>query len=1335
MAEYRALTVGVPTARGQAELPFGRELLDELATALQALGYTCAVHLGPPSAELGRTVRTGFAADGILIIHVIGHGEQSRSDALYMLGSDGERDGGSDVARWLSELEDLPGRPTTLLLLDLCHSGAMARLPWQLRQVDGQARTWVLAACAQDERAYDGRFTRALVTVLRSLAAGTLGVDPSVRYVPLQTIGRAVLREVNRLRGKGYRQSVTGSVIDLLAEPDLPFFPHPGYQGDGLRAALDPAARPFLDESVDPAAVPRLDTGLDERHFVDRASGGSLSGELSGFFTGRKEQVETLSEWIDGFGDGRLLVVTGGAGSGKSALLGVMVCAAHHALRAVTRPLWKRAAKAPYQVPAGLLAAVHARQRGPAEVVASLGRQLGCGLVEDVAALLDALPAGGRAPVIVIDALDEADDGPALLRDLLLPLVKSEKVRLVVGVRKYPEYQELWQAGPVVDLDEVDDRVLEDDLHHYVSDLLRGTERYRARGAVVGGFAASVAATLTHSRRTRTFGEFLVARVYTRHFADRRETVTDPGVAEELGRGVPQTLPEVFELDLAGHPPELLAVLRALAHAHGQGLPVTVLARLAELSGQEESIRQALGAGRFYLRTSVDTDGTTLYRLFHQGLTDHLKGTMAPGDVFDRLLPAGPDAERWRSAEPYVLRHAAQHALDAGRLEGLLRDEEYLIDAPPEALETLLGGWRDRLVADLRATTAEPEPVRRGVVALAAVRERLEPSDGPKSAPEEGQEGGRRDGQDGGAAWQPVWQPVWARPRWRRPLRRQESGQTRPVTLSPLPGAATLRLPPGPVTLSALPGAAAVTSVLVTKVEGRHVVLSADRDGVIRMWDLMRSRLLHTFTGHRGRVNALAVGTVRGRSIAVSGGEDGILRGWDLVTRKELSLPYQPSGPITAVALSVGHLAVASGTEVRLWPLSGEPAEHGAVPWAGGHALAIYARAGRPPRLAVVDSDGTLRTSARSLRAGARSILAHPLGGEPAVIVGDARGRTGWLTLPGLAESPGHARPAGTWLHCHLGGVRAMAMAWAQGRDLLMTGGDDGTIRGVDLTDWRVVADPVLAHPGGVTAMAAVAVDHDVVAVTGGVDGAVHVWKWGEHVLRTSALTSSEPGPRAPEPEILIPTSAGWRLVENGAMVSAETGQSLAAAREGWWTAEPVVIGGRTWAAIYADDGMTLWDPESGESVPAPVALMPRLEGLVAQGSLVYRQVLAQVVTNEVGDVQLMRQGSWERLTTAIRVHRGKVSALAVTWLGGRQLIVSADYDGWVRTTDVADWRIVDSLYVGEPVANVLASPEGHLVVVTAKETMGFRWTGNMPADGTRNASEDWAGNKPEGSG
>ena len=213
--------------------------------------------------------------------------------------------------------------------------------------------------------------------------------------------------------------------------------------------------------------------------------------------------------------------------------------------------------------------------------------------------------------------------------------------------------------------------------------------------------AEAIAGTLTAGPGTDTdpapqrWGEFLVAGLYVRHVLDL-PPVQELARGARLGEAVPRDLRGVLDLDLARSAPGLdvqvlQAVARALAFAEGSGMPEQVAQHAAAAFLPSPEYPAGLGSGetrkaldrlRFYLRRDVDLDGSTLYRLFHQGLADQLRAdagedataVTGPGPaarVWQHLyamIPAGPDGSRqWQHAEPYLLRHAAQHAAAAGR--------------------------------------------------------------------------------------------------------------------------------------------------------------------------------------------------------------------------------------------------------------------------------------------------------------------------------------------------------------------------------------------------------------------------------------------------------------------------------------------------------------------------------------------------------------------------------------------------------------------------------------------------------------------------------------------
>ncbi|GFJ81471.1 hypothetical protein Phou_056510 [Phytohabitans houttuyneae] len=635
----------------------------------------------------------------------------------------------------------------------------------------------MLAACGASDPAFNGRFTEAVVNVLTADTESAVDVGTDQDQIPLDTVARRISRELRRLvdQADAFYQESVGSPLALGDEPPAaPFFPNPAYDHGARRSqsqarrAVDAGTAPFFDD---------VDEGLDPRHFLRTASGiGDRASEGIGCFRGRRSELSTLSEWFDGHDDTRLRVVTGSPGAGKSAMLGVLVCAAHPLLRAATRYIWTDVHRAPG--PCRHLAAVHARQRSTVEIIASIGRQLGISDADHdlrtVSELLSALREAQTAPVVVLDALDEATDHQTVLTSLVMPLAEQQRFdgsplcRLLVGTRPWPDFKSLLELadslGGTTDLDQVDPTRLRRDLEDYVADLMRWHDPYDEPGYVAARqrFAHTVAGQLASDEyRTdeRRWGEFLVAGLYANHVLARHEPVRSEEEAAELGRAVPHTLPDLLELDLASRAGTqwLRPVLAALAHARGDGMPAQTLRHAAPVFHPERekatgpaswpAVAAALEAGRFYLRRTTDVDGTILFRLFHQGLADYLKrhpvsaaveeaGFERGRRLFDALVAplTTEGGRRWDHAEPYLLRHAMQHAYgehatptgaehDAHtgtsyRKGPLAADAEFLVHADPATCVDSPVLW---LSKERWAEIAESaEPLRRQLLALEA---------------------------------------------------------------------------------------------------------------------------------------------------------------------------------------------------------------------------------------------------------------------------------------------------------------------------------------------------------------------------------------------------------------------------------------------------------------------------------------------------------------------------------------------------------------------------------------------------------------------------------------
>ncbi|MFF0204453.1 AAA family ATPase [Streptomyces sp. NPDC005017] len=627
-------------ARGWDDLLFVDELMPRLVTAYRGLSYAVDALRDPDLAAVDDGIRRASGA-GSRIVHVISHGTTTLPDGrrtpdpepLFMVASDGAVGAESAVDLWVRSAHLRP--EPTLFVVDLCHAGRAARIAQLARASDEELHAWVIAATSPDLPAFDGAFSAAVADVLEQIAANGLDTDRSLRYVLWDKVVPAIQR---RLRELGSSQLVHSTRVDLARERHLPFFPNPRWVDDPQWqriGTIDPPVREFV-------------TDLGAEHFIDK---------VGNYFVGRDRQLRQLAPWLDDPAGGGLTLVTGAPGCGKSALLGALVCAGHEeVIEAVPQIRTYLAAQHPDGVPSPnpALAAFHARNRGLDAVLSSLAAQWRLPRATEehgepctVEELLTALRSLPNPPALIFDGLDEADGPEILMRDLLLPLASTPRpdgapvCRLVVGTRKWPLFLPLFDLaaghGTLIDLDEVPHQELRTDLAKHLMRHLADLPAYRGpeQRAVRTALAESVAGALTGDERSlREWGPFLVSRIFARAL-ESLEAPQDPHGAARLGDSVPLTLPEVLELDLSLQTdgPRLRAVLAAVAWAKGEGFPTEAVAAVApefDAEVTEDNVRRLLDAARFYLRTGVETDGSTLYRLFHQGLADYLKAHPYP---------------------------------------------------------------------------------------------------------------------------------------------------------------------------------------------------------------------------------------------------------------------------------------------------------------------------------------------------------------------------------------------------------------------------------------------------------------------------------------------------------------------------------------------------------------------------------------------------------------------------------------------------------------------------------------------------------------------------------
>ncbi|MFE1907375.1 AAA family ATPase [Streptomyces gardneri] len=497
------------------------------------------------------------------------------------------------------------------------------------------------------------------------------------------------------------------SISRRLAARELsPCLPNPGHTDTTL-----------LEDARSQLGWTRLD--LDD-YWVTRATG-QMTGDTGWYFTGRTTLITRMNAFLAGTDS--TLIVTGQAGSGKSALLARMVTLSD--ARFCSNPAYR-----PYlevipeelRTPTGAIdAAVLARNTDPPELTATLyqaltGKHAPAGqaahdLLHDHAQTT--LAQTGRPLTIVVDGIDEARNPRRIITDVLRPLAGlhtdgRRAVRLILGIRSSPSParhhlldQETREERDLLDLLRkathapaplrTDDGSAQDDIAAYTTALLRaqpttGTQLANRSEQAISYVAAAIAREVTPS--------FLDARLAAQqlHARPHLPAPSDAQWRRQLREGTKELLRQDLA-DVAQHtrtrPEDLLAAMRATAFALGAGLPWATVWPAAVRSlepgcdNPETTIRLVRDTRLTgYLTTTVE-DGRTVYRPIHERVSETLR--TAPHTLLvQQPLPDTTDTQAHDSAtvhrgltqaftrlladapgqppHPYLRRHLIAHA-------------------------------------------------------------------------------------------------------------------------------------------------------------------------------------------------------------------------------------------------------------------------------------------------------------------------------------------------------------------------------------------------------------------------------------------------------------------------------------------------------------------------------------------------------------------------------------------------------------------------------------------------------------------------------------------------
>ncbi|WP_329271424.1 WD40 repeat domain-containing protein [Streptomyces sp. NBC_01451] len=973
----------------------------------------------------------------------------------------------------------------TMVVVDTCRSRRFVERLASVLNAHNPPRRVLLMGVSGEGATTLGRFTAAL----RAALSTTYRADAEISLIDLVNQFHRLLPDC--------AITVLGDMTDAVLTPVMPPV------GSWMSAPLDEIRH--LEDVID-------DLSPDERrHFLAKAQGAE-HGEISWFFEGREQQIAQIDSWLRQSVTG-MLVVTGRAGSGKSALLGNVVV---HALPELRSALARRGLISAHEHD-GIAtdpvfdAVIHLSGLSLSQATARIATAAGlgplpsqiredAGLATDLDWLIDGLTRRHKPFTVLTDALDEAVDPLDTARSLLARLTSVPLVRVLVGTRA--------STNELPDVPARDENVLDalssftdaieyvrvtweaEAIHRYVVRRLRTARDHGSRGVtaanrgIIDGWQDEdierVADTI--ARRDR---EFLYARLAVYEILEDPRLLT-PGRAWSLDLLLAGDHNDLFGKAIGRlaqtndrHP----LLLRALALGHGRGVPESdgVWAALAASVGPStmrvdwsqgapsdsvhSDIAWAEVMGELLERAAayvvIDTTGVegtqaraehggeTVYRLAHRTFIEYFLARDPEQAVRDRH-----NAARALLSIAAGSKAPAMPAYLARHLSGHVAEAdlwEQLAELP-----SVLDRLQPRAItADALRTLfgrkAVPPPVA-GVIGACEVLEKAHPGDRPGLRQlSMAKYSGRQIAEESTGGW----------------------------------GIASARI--GHMTVHAqLSGHSAPVNRVrgLSLFDGRSTLASAGDDGTIRLWDAEHATPIGPpMHGHHGTIEDIcAFLGPNDRTLLASAGGDRTVRIWDLSTGRQVG------GPLT------GHRG-------RVW---------GVCPLPGWDAD------GNPDdrNLIAAADDGTVR-------------VWDPMSGElrGAPLTGHTGGVWSLCTLPGrgfdgfperttlLATGgqdgtvriwdPGSGSQVGEQIIANSGGIRSMCAlpGWApDGRSILATAGDDGMTHLWDPVDGRRIGVPLEGHVGRVWGVCAVTnenaegIPERTLLATTGQDGSIRLW-------------------------------------------------------------------------------------------------------------------------------------------------------------------------------------------------------------------------------------------------
>jgi hypothetical protein len=592
-----------------------------------------------------------FRAGDAVVLYVTGHGiEHDNTHWIVLELTDSERVRATairtaDLIGWLADT----GLKNLLAIIDVCHAKGTQKATVQF---DTDLPSGWIGLLAASDQARVGALTKVVRQFLDEAARSEKYGSAQEEHLHAEDFLGAI--------SKGLQEQYGQRLHLFTAVPYGPSFclPNPSYT-------------PAADARV-ATTVARSDMAIRRddllAHWIPRARGVLRVDQPGWLFAGRQPLMRELLAFVQGPPGG--LVVTGVAGSGKSAVLSRLVTLSDPTFRSEYHNEVERIPENLKPPEGAVDVAVLATGKTTQEVADQLcqaldvdpsGEQTGVSSVERA---LQALQVAFRAlpgpTTMVVDALDEAQDPVGLLLTFLTQLNPASgqgKVRLLIGVRSPGRSQTDAQAGSgdAADTETRGGSLAELAVRMLSAREIRVDELPYWDDADLAAYASSVLLQPTPNGDPSPYLDhpdsaeqvsgviarmvapsFFAARIIAQSLAQRDRvqdpddpswrTLIDTGLRGVLRDELFRAFPDLQTRTRAVH------LLRAVAFAYGRGLPwrdvwprvATAVAGDGRIYGDidiEWLLSQPLSG---YLVRDLE-GGVTVYRLFHESLREGLR--------------------------------------------------------------------------------------------------------------------------------------------------------------------------------------------------------------------------------------------------------------------------------------------------------------------------------------------------------------------------------------------------------------------------------------------------------------------------------------------------------------------------------------------------------------------------------------------------------------------------------------------------------------------------------------------------------------------------------------